>query len=389
MLRILTVLLLLGMTATGALAAKSGKFVVSDASGNAGDTVTVTVSVEDNPGIIAAALQVHYDTTKLQLVSVKNEKLIGGSATFSQTYADHPYYASWNDALATENNRKDGVLMTLSFRILEDCSAGGSEITLTYNPGDVFDKDYNDQAFMTVAGTVTVTADSPAQGGGSAPSAGTVPPVISSGTGTTPSVGAKPLPTVSSYDRYSDLKPDGWYREYITYMLDKGYMNGVDANRFDPNGNMTRSQLVTILYRSAGSPAVRGGSAFGDVKKGSWYENAVAWSSMMGIVNGVGDGQFAPSGDITREQLAAILYRYSGSPTETANHLAGFTDQTNISSYAKAAMNWAVGQGILNGTGDGALSPKATATRAQTAAMLTRYLKAASAVPVPDVSVPR
>ena len=107
----------------------------------------------------------------------------------------------------------------------------------------------------------------------------------------------------------------------------------------------------------------------------------------MGIVNGVGGNNFNPSGAITREQLATILYRYSGTTPDRVNHLAGFADTAAISSYAKEPMNWAVCLGVLNGTSGNKLSPGATATRAQTAAMLIRYWNATAALPVPDTSV--
>ena len=416
---------LLAMSGPAALAAgDSGAFVVSDAAGKAGETVTVTVSVENNPGIIAAAMRINYDSDKLELVAVQDEKLMTGTTTFSQNYTADPYYVSWNDALASENTKVNGVLVTLTFRILEDCPDGTSEIGLTFRPGDVFNKDMQNQSFTAVGGTVTIgtpsndgsgdtggsnnagdtgnnsnTGDAGNNTGsgdnGSAEGTGTGNGSGSgnagnNGTTTVPGTPAMPgqapvqpvKPATPDYSAYRDLAAKVWYREYVEFMLEKGYMNGVAADRFDPNGNVSRAQLVTILYRAAGEPAVTGRVGFNDVEAGSWYDAAVTWSSFAGVVTGVGDNRFAPQQDITREQLAVMLYRYSGSPVVRGEYLSGFSDANTISAYAKDAMNWAVEQGILTGA-DGKLSPGATATRVQAAAMLTRYLKAASVIPVP------
>lgn len=390
--RILAALLLINLLIPAAAAAGSGRFVASSAGGKAGEIVTITISMENNPGIVAAALQVHYDNSKLKLVAVDNARLIGGTATFSQNYADHPYYAGWNDALATENNTSNGVLLTLTFEILENCPAGESEISLSYREGDVFDKDYKDQPFVTVSGSVSVEneTEAPAPDNGES---GRKPEQQkpTQGQSNPQPVQPKPqqTPQKTAYAQYKDLAADGWYREFVEYMLNRGLMNGVDRESFEPDGYMTRAQLVTILYRAAGSPIGSGGTAYSDVKRGDWYEASVAWASRMGVVNGMGDGKFDPDGNITREQLAAILYRYSGATPDRTDHLAAFSDGHEISAYARDALNWAVGRGILSGMGDGKLSPGHTATRAQTAAMLTRYLKNASSVPVPDVLADR
>ena len=131
--------------------------------------------------------------------------------------------------------------------------------------------------------------------------------------------------------------------------------------------------MVTILYRLAGEPAVSGSAAFRDVVPGAWYEKAVIWASTNGVVNGFADGTFAPDAPVTRPQLAAILWRYAGSPTARGS-LSAFADAAEVSAFAVDAMVWAVGQDILRGD-NGKLLPQAGATRAQLAAMLQRFTK--------------
>ena len=139
---------------------------------------------------------------------------------------------------------------------------------------------------------------------------------------------------------------------------------------------MTRAMLVTVLYRAAGEPSIEDeiwGYPFADVNAESWYGTAVYWARLKGITSGVTEETFSPDGSITREQLAAMLYRYAGSPTATGT-LDRFTDADTAGNYAAESLRWAVGQGSLTGKGGGVLDPKGNATRAEVSAMLMRYL---------------
>ena len=154
-------------------------------------------------------------------------------------------------------------------------------------------------------------------------------------------------------------------------------MGGVSATEFAPQGTMTRAMIVTVLYREAGSPAVAEASSFSDVPAGEWYSDAVAWAAHNSIVGGVGDNKFDPNGNITREQMATILYRYaSGKDIDTSARadLSAFPDAQNVSSYALDAMKWAVAEGLVNGS-DGKLLPQGNATRAQVATILMRFIE--------------
>ena len=178
------------------------------------------------------------------------------------------------------------------------------------------------------------------------------------------------------YASYTDLEKEAWYRAGIVYALHQGLMNGVGKENeyiFDPDGNVTRAMVVTILYRAAGSPSAKGlALPFEDVETGSWYTSAVAWAADQGIVLGVSDTEFDPHSPITREQLAAVLYRYAGEPAALGN-LTAYIDAKDVSQYALSALKWAIGEKIVTGI-DNRLAPQETATRAQIATVFFRYL---------------
>lgn len=176
------------------------------------------------------------------------------------------------------------------------------------------------------------------------------------------------------YTDFADLPVESWYREGVSYALDRGLMNGVGSREFDPDGNVTRAMFVTILYRAENAPSVEGKSnPFTDVQNGKWYTEAVIWASDCGIVKGTSETTYSPDAPITREQIATILFRYSkSSPSDKS--LSSFPDAGTVSSYAQNGMCWAVAEGIINGK-DGKLAPKENATRCQIAAILMRYLE--------------
>ena len=172
-----------------------------------------------------------------------------------------------------------------------------------------------------------------------------------------------------------------WAANSVDFMYGNGLVNGISTknpNVFGPGQNMTRAMLVTILYRAAGEPSVAGiTNKFTDNKQNQYYYEPVLWASSKGIVNGATATTFDPDGKITREQIAAILYRYAGSPAASSSALNGFADRSAVSSYAVTAMQWAVGNGIITGVstnGRTTLSAKNNATRAQVSVMLHRFL---------------
>lgn len=194
-----------------------------------------------------------------------------------------------------------------------------------------------------------------------------------------------PSGTANVYVRFSgsglpfaDVPSGSWYYDDIAYVYDAGLMTGLTATAFGPNLSTTRGMIVTILWRMENEPAAKHGCPFADVRRGSYYEQAIAWASENGIVTGFDSSTFAPDRAITREQLAAILFRfaaYRGMDAVTLReNLSSFQDQAAISAYAVSALNWAVGEGLMQGTGD-KLEPTGNATRAQVAAMLRRFMQ--------------
>ena len=197
-------------------------------------------------------------------------------------------------------------------------------------------------------------------------------------------------PTCPGYAFRDMPVPTDWAHEGLDYCIYHGYIAGTSASTVAPNGVCTRAQLVSILYRIQGEPTTVAGyelaklrAPFDDVPRGQWYTDAIWWAKLTGVVSGTSATTFDPSGEITREQLAVILYNYtkqfaSGSLTE-AGSLAGFPDAGSVSSWARTEMAWAVGNGLISGTGSGGvayLSPKGSATRAQVAAILMRFEQA-------------
>ena len=174
---------------------------------------------------------------------------------------------------------------------------------------------------------------------------------------------------------FTDIPDGAWYEDAARFVYENGLMNGTSATTFGPNGTTTRAMIVAILYRLENEPGA-GDSGFQDVPNGQYYTGAVAWASANGIVNGYGDGTFGPNNTITREQLAAILYRYAaykGYDVTARADLSGYTDVGSVGGYAVEAMQWANAEGLVNGTSATTLTPKGSATRAQVAAILTRF----------------
>lgn len=179
-------------------------------------------------------------------------------------------------------------------------------------------------------------------------------------------------------DKFSDLDATKWYHEDIDYVLENGIMNGTSDNAFAPDESLTRAMLVTILYRNEGEPATNRSIPFADIDMGAYYASAAIWAQQNGIVTGVTETEFAPDNNITREQLATILFRYAqfkGLEAVTMEENLHFDDSADISEYAVSAMNWAVGNGYIFSRNEGKINPKEPATRAEIAAFVHRFIE--------------
>ncbi len=184
--------------------------------------------------------------------------------------------------------------------------------------------------------------------------------------------------TDGSDGNFTDVRESDWFYDDVQYAVQNGLFNGTSDTTFSPNASMTRAMLVTVLYRLEGEPDVTGSSPFDDVPRGQWYSDAVNWAERNDIVNGISDTAFAPNNNITREQMAAILYRYAAYKdysTSASNSLTGYADFDQISAYALNSLKWANAEGLINGRTTTTLAPKGTATRAEVAAILHRFVE--------------
>ena len=181
---------------------------------------------------------------------------------------------------------------------------------------------------------------------------------------------------------FTDVSTSDWFYGAVKFVYENGLMDGVGNNLFAPNATLNRAMAVTILYRLEGSPDLDGenlGYPFADVDGNAWYGDAVYWARCNGIVDGVENNHFDPTGSLTREQMATVLYRYAqykGADVSASGDLSGFVDSANVSDWAVDAVKWAVGTGLVNGVEGNALAPQGTSTRAQAAAVLMRLSQA-------------
>ena len=334
-----------------------------------GDTATLTATVEPSN---ATNPNVTWSSDRSDVATVENGKVTAkaaGTATITVTTEDGK-----KTATCTVTVRPDIPPANPNYRITVEATQGGTvtadptaakagtTVTLTPSP----DAGYQ-------VGTVAVTDRFGEPVAVTEQADGTYTFTMPNGQVTvTVTFAETPLP-------FTDVTEGDWFYDAVRYAYETGLMDGVGDSLFAPNSETTRAQLVTILYRLAGQPAVSGDLPFTDVESGTWYTDAVLWAAQNGIVNGVSDTEFVPGDDITREQLAVILYRYAayqGYDVSQRADLSGFGDAESISDYAQAALSWAHAQGLVLGFEDGSLRPQGTASRAQIAAVLMRFLAA-------------
>jgi len=375
-----------------------------------GSDVVLTYSISDNSKICGCAFNIVYDSSKLTFKNAEVAQLINNSiVTVNDKYADNAIRVSWAGA----NELKDGGnALIITFGIAENAS-GDVDFKLEKTKMVNADGDKVESAFegtkvtlptATVdggsdEGTAGDSSSSGSSGSGSSTSGGSsfsggvyVPSGMGSSsnkTDKTDKTDKEPEKDVSENEAaaepnyevklfsFSDVKENDWFYESIRFVNEKGLMSGVSETSFAPNSKLTRAMLVTILYRLQNSPEC-GEAPFTDIPAGQWYTKPVAWAAENKVVSGMGNGVFAPNVDITREQIAVILYNYAktfGIETAETNDLAAFNDAGNVSSWAKEHMQWAVGAELINGKGEGKLDPKANATRAEIATVLKRFVE--------------
>lgn len=174
---------------------------------------------------------------------------------------------------------------------------------------------------------------------------------------------------------FTDVAPNAWYYDDVAYVYGHGLFDGITSASFSPAGKMQRCMMTTVLHRLAGKPAVNYAALFSDIPNGQWYTEGTIWAGQQNVVTGVGGGKFSPFANVTRQEIAVILYRYArqmGYHVDQSADLSRFGDSESVASWGREAVFWAVGAGILNGT-NGLLVPYGDATRAEVSAMLHRF----------------
>lgn len=185
-------------------------------------------------------------------------------------------------------------------------------------------------------------------------------------------------PDTGAGNPFTDVSETDWFFEDVMFVYDNGLMVGTSDTTFSPYGDTSRAMVATVLWRMEGSPAQEGDDPFTDTESGAWYSDGITWAAEAGIAEGYGGGLFGPNDPVTREQLAAFFYRYAeyrGYDLSPTDDLSGFTDADSVSDWAQEAMKWAIGSGLIAGRDDKRIDPQATATRAEFAAMLHRFIE--------------
>ena len=284
----------------------------------------VTVEVRCDADVTNGLFTASYDAQLLTLVDVQSNARLTSQAASDGSVT---FGFAGVDAI--------GAGETVATLVFTPISGGAAEVTVT-------PKELNDE-HLALTDTVTVT-----------------------------------LPEICPASRFEDVDLDAWYHEALDYVVGRGLMNGMSDTIFAPGAEMNRAQLVVILYRLAGSPAVEEAAPFADVPGGSWFADAVAWAYRSGIANGVSATHFAPGNPVNREQMVTFFARYAayaGHSVETQGDLSAYTDADSVSPYAVEAMTWAVENGIITGMGNSMLAPAGTSNRAQVATVLMRFCK--------------
>lgn len=380
--RTISLLLVLALILAAApLAYAAGTPTVSLSSGeaNAGETVTLTVSIENNPGLMSCLIYFYYDTSLFSvdhdndIVSAELFEIgttVGNSIEIAEQRGMYYGKAGKTGALALwydingAGAKGDGDIIEITFKVAANAKPGTYRIDLDSAEADTFNVNGEAVSLNTSGGSVTVTGTA-ASGG-----VGEIQP--------------EPEPEEPSEPEvpvFNDIAGH-WAEAYIQRGAEIKLVDGKAPGKFDPDGIMTRAEMVTVLWRALGSPEPTKPASFTDLTQ-DWYKDAIAWAEENKVVDGVAEGKFAPSATVTREQVVTVLHRVLGTPVgmETlfySTYDEQFTDSGAVSSWAKEAVYWAVYKGIYCGEDATYLEDKlaagADATRAQIVVMIVRYL---------------
>ena len=366
-------------------AADSPKVTLNGSEVSADGTITLTAEIEGNPGISAYHLYFYYDTDVFEVAGLRaagDFKEEGGLMTNSIANAKEKdrydgqadkdgMLALWLSNTGT-NTTGDGEMAILRLKLKDGAAPGSYDIGLGYSKLNTINEK-GDSVLLTTQGvTYTVPgADNTTSGSGNGNGGGLLKPT------------QKPTFTEMEEEKpvFTDIGGN-WAEDYILKAAQRGLVNGKSEGIFDPNANMTRAEFMTILWRAVGSPTPKGKATFTDIPM-AWYQQPIAWAQENNITNGISATQFDPNGNVTREQMMTILWRMTGSPIGMETIYASIYDQkladsASVSSWAKNAIHWSIFQEILSGEQSvklgNTIAPKTAATRSQIAVSIIRYL---------------
>lgn len=374
--RIISILtLILMLFSTTAFADELPTIFIADTEITGENSITVSISASEDAGFYGGSMNLIYDKTLLTPKSFNTGELLNGfMANAKLNYADNTIRLSW---AGVDKITSGGTLFDVTFEVIK---AESFETDLIIDELKLGYEDGKKNGITSRNGHIKYVkeASSSVTAGhyvGANVVQNTKPDTQVTGNENDEKQADDAVKDDSKYVSFSDVKQADWFYGYVKTVQEKGLMMGVSETDFAPNAKLTRAMFVTILYRMAGEPETDI-SAFTDIEAGSWYERAVGWASANGIVTGISDTEFAPNTDITREQMAAIIFRYAkyrGIDTKTGNIKAiSHSDIADVSDWATEAIQYCVAASIINGNENGNLLPKKTATRAETAAVITR-----------------
>lgn len=338
------------------------------------DLVTVNVCIKDISGVCTGGFNLIYDSSALEVTEVKAGELLSGAmVVINPEYGENSIRVTW---ACLDEISSEGSLITAIFNILKKTDKtefAFEKVKFTDFNGEVIDIDNIKNAEVKFENTNKNV--------GSSGSSHRKPSSVITTIESKPQNGAETHTDEKTewINPFMDIKETDWYYKNIEFVSANGYMKGISETEFAPNNELTRAMFVTILYRMENEPEqATAEKKFEDIESDSWYEKAVLWANEKNIVYGVSDTSFDPFGEITREQLVTMLYRYAMykniNVDYNENIINEFDDVDEISEYAQVAVEWAVTNSIINGKTEKTINPRDTATRAETAAMLMRYL---------------
>ena len=336
-----------------------------------GETFTITVDLSGNTGLSAVQLKLGYDDAVVECTGVENGDLIGGMLSASNPHGTRGGTGAILAAASTSAVKKDGSLVTFTFRVK---AAGDAKLSLAESVlSDAGGKD------LSVSYTLPALVSKPSGANG-----GTITGSDDKKSDDEKSEEEKSEETGEAGQEevqtgtFKDVTSAHWAFASVERAAELGLVGGYPDGTFRPNTAVTRAQFVLMLWRMCGKPAAAKTAAFEDTANGGWYQDALNWAVENGYVNGLSDTRFGPDANITRQQATAILFRLNGGQSGAELMLSGvyesaFTDSASIASWAKDALWWAVYHELVSGVGDSRIAPEANASRAQIAAILLRY----------------